>query len=206
MPRILPREDEEISKELTKELTKAGIKIKTNVKFESIAVAGKGVKVKLPDETLEVDQVLVAALVGGQVHEVPGEERVGQGHVGVDARRGERVAVEVNAFFEIAALGDAPLPRDGMMTDVGEEEEIAVPVMQSLAEVDTRAMQRVDERGFHEARFVDGAARRVIRTRRPFNHPMKDFELTKLRQPMRDTIGAQIIYEGMLAGSRANRQ
>lgn len=60
LPRILPREDEEISKELTKELTKAGIKIKTNVKFESIAVNGDKVKVKLPDETLEVEQVLVA--------------------------------------------------------------------------------------------------------------------------------------------------
>jgi dihydrolipoamide dehydrogenase len=60
LPRVLPREDEEISKELTKELTKRGIKIKTGVKFESIAVSGKLVKVKLPDETLEVDQVLVA--------------------------------------------------------------------------------------------------------------------------------------------------
>ncbi|MBI3161686.1 MAG: dihydrolipoyl dehydrogenase [Chloroflexi bacterium] len=60
LPRVLPREDEEISKELTKELTKAGIKIKTGVKFESIAVSGDKVKVKLPDETLEVDQVLVA--------------------------------------------------------------------------------------------------------------------------------------------------
>lgn len=60
LPRVLPREDEEISKELTKELTKAGIKIKTGVAFESIAVSGAKVKVKLPDETLEVDQVLVA--------------------------------------------------------------------------------------------------------------------------------------------------
>ncbi len=60
LPRVLPREDEEISKELTKELTKAGIKIKTGVKFESIAVSGDKVKVKLPDETLEVEQVLVA--------------------------------------------------------------------------------------------------------------------------------------------------
>jgi dihydrolipoamide dehydrogenase len=60
LPRILPREDEEISKELTKELTKHGIKIKTGVKFESIAVAGDKVKVKLPEETLEVDEVLVA--------------------------------------------------------------------------------------------------------------------------------------------------
>ena len=60
LPRILPREDEEISKELTKELTKRGIKIKTDIKFESIAVSGSKVKVKLPEETLEVDQVLVA--------------------------------------------------------------------------------------------------------------------------------------------------
>ena len=60
LPRILPREDEEVSKELTKQLTKSGIKIKTDIKFESIAVSGKTVKVKLPDETLDVDQVLVA--------------------------------------------------------------------------------------------------------------------------------------------------
>ncbi|MBL8090568.1 MAG: dihydrolipoyl dehydrogenase [Anaerolineales bacterium] len=60
LPRVLPREDEEISKELTKELTKAGIKIKTGVKFESIVASGKTVKVKLPDETLEVEQVLIA--------------------------------------------------------------------------------------------------------------------------------------------------
>lgn len=60
LPRVLPREDEEVSKELTKELTKSGIKIKTGVKFESIAVSGKSVKVKLPDEELSVDQVLVA--------------------------------------------------------------------------------------------------------------------------------------------------
>lgn len=60
LPRVLPREDEEISKELTKELTKSGIKIKTGVKFDSIAVSGKTVKVKLPDETLEVDQALIA--------------------------------------------------------------------------------------------------------------------------------------------------
>ncbi|HKJ39997.1 MAG TPA: dihydrolipoyl dehydrogenase [Anaerolineales bacterium] len=60
LPRVLPREDEEVSKELTKQLTKSGIKIKTGVKFESIAVSGETVKVKLPDETLDVDQVLVA--------------------------------------------------------------------------------------------------------------------------------------------------
>lgn len=60
LPRVLPREDEEISKELTKELIKSGIKVKTGVAFESINVSGAKIKVKLAEETLEVDQVLVA--------------------------------------------------------------------------------------------------------------------------------------------------
>ena len=39
---------------------------------------------------------------------------------GVDARGGECVAVEVDAFFEIAALGDRSVARDGAVTDVGQ--------------------------------------------------------------------------------------
>ncbi len=70
---------------------------------------------------LEFVEMLVAALGRGEVHEVPGEERVWQGHVGVNACGREGVAIEVNAFFEIAAFGDAPFPGYGMMTDVGQE-------------------------------------------------------------------------------------
>ncbi len=55
-----------------------------------------------------------------------------------------------------------------------------------------------------EARFVNRPAWTVIWARRPFNHPMKDFELAKLRLPRRDTLGAQIIHEGMLAGTCAH--
>src|SRR6185503_444142 len=79
-----------------------------------------------------------------------------------------------------------------------------MPVMQTLAEVDTRAMKRVDERGFHETRFIDRTARMIIRARRPFDHPVKDFELTELRLPLRNAFGTQIIDKGMLAGSRAH--
>ncbi|MBV6465523.1 MAG: hypothetical protein PGMFKBFP_00802 [Anaerolineales bacterium] len=153
---------------------------------------------------LEAVEVTVAALAGGQVHEVPGEERVGQGQVGVDARGGEGVAVEVHAFFEIAAFGDGPLARDGVVTDGGEEEQVAVPVVQTLAEVEASAVQRVDEGGFHQARFVDGAARTVVGTRRPFDHPVEDFELAELRLPGGDALGAQVVHEGLLAGSRAD--
>jgi dihydrolipoamide dehydrogenase len=103
LPRVLPREDEEISKELTKELTKAGIKIKTNVKFESIAVAGDKVKVKLPDETLEVDQVLVAAAF------TPNSKGLGLEAVGV--KIDQRGMIEVNEKMQtnvpgIWAIGD----------------------------------------------------------------------------------------------------
>jgi len=103
LPRILPREDEEVSKELTKELTKSGIKIKTNVKFESIAVSGSKVKVKLPDETLEVDQVLVATSF------TPNSKGLGLEAVGV--KISDRGLVEINEKMQtnipgIWAIGD----------------------------------------------------------------------------------------------------
>jgi dihydrolipoamide dehydrogenase len=103
LPRILPREDEEVSKELTKELTKHGIKIKTGVKFESIAVAGDKVKVKLPEETLEVDQVLVATSF------TPNSKGLGLETVGV--KMSERGFVEIDEKMQtnvpgIWAIGD----------------------------------------------------------------------------------------------------
>ena len=75
------------------------------------AQESRGGDVKLGFEFIEM---LVAAFAGGQVHEIPGKERIGQGQVGVDARGGKRVAVQVNAFFEIAALGNAPTAWDGI--------------------------------------------------------------------------------------------
>jgi len=103
LPRILPREDEEVSKELTKELTKRGIKIKTGVKFESIAVSGDKVKVKLPEETLDVDQVLVATAF------TPNSKGLGLETVGVKVS--DRGMIEINEKMQtnvpgIWAIGD----------------------------------------------------------------------------------------------------
>lgn len=103
LPRVLPREDEEISKELTKELTKAGIKIKTGVKFESIVASGKTVKVKLPDETLEVDQALIATSF------TPNSKGLGLEAAGVKVS--ERGFIEINEKMQtnvpnIWAIGD----------------------------------------------------------------------------------------------------
>jgi dihydrolipoamide dehydrogenase len=62
LPRIVPAEDEDVSKELTKEFTKKGIKIKTGARVDSLDVSGGKVKAKISgeDKALEVDQVLVA--------------------------------------------------------------------------------------------------------------------------------------------------
>ncbi len=64
LPRLVPLEDEEVSKELTKEFTKKGIKVKAGTKLESMDPSGAKVKVKVSgaegSETLEADQVLVA--------------------------------------------------------------------------------------------------------------------------------------------------
>jgi len=103
LPRVLPREDEEISKELAKELTKAGITIKTGIKFESIAVSGDKVKVKLPDETLEVDQALIATSF------TPNSKGLGLEAVGVQIS--ERGFIEINEKMQtnvpgIWAIGD----------------------------------------------------------------------------------------------------
>jgi dihydrolipoamide dehydrogenase len=103
LPRVLPREDEEVSKELTKELTKAGIKIKTGVKFESIEVAGDKVKIKLPDETLEVAQALIATSF------TPNSKGLGLEAAGVKVS--ERGFIEINEKMQtnvpnIWAIGD----------------------------------------------------------------------------------------------------
>ncbi len=92
------------------------------------------------------------------------------------------------------------------MADIGQEEEVAVPVMQPFAEVDPCLVQRVDEGCLHQTRFIDRAARSVIRARCPLDHPVEDFELAELRVPGRDTFCPQIIYKRLLAGARPHRQ
>ncbi len=64
LPRIVPLEDEEISKELEKEFKKRGIKTLTGHKVESVEATKAGVKVVVSADgkqtTLEADQALVA--------------------------------------------------------------------------------------------------------------------------------------------------
>ena len=107
LPRLVPLEDEEVSKELKKEFEKRGIKCLVNNKVESVEATGTGVKVKVSSEgketTLEADQALVA--IGFR----PNSKGLGLEEVGV--KISDRGFIEINEKMQtslpnIYAIGD----------------------------------------------------------------------------------------------------
>ncbi len=107
LPRIVPLEDEEVSKDLEKEFKKRGIKMMTGHKVESVEATANGVKVKVSAEgketTLEADQALVA--IGFR----PNSGGLGLEEVGV--KISDRGFVEINEKMQtsvpaIYAIGD----------------------------------------------------------------------------------------------------
>jgi dihydrolipoamide dehydrogenase len=107
LPRIIPLEDEEVSKELEKEFKKRGIKAMVGHKVESVEATKTGVKVVVSAEgkqtTLEADQALVA--IGFR----PNSKGLGLEEVGV--KISERGFVEINEKMQtnvagIWAIGD----------------------------------------------------------------------------------------------------
>lgn len=107
LPRLLPLEDEEVSKELKKEFEKRGIKSLVGNKVESVEATDKGVRVKVSAEgketTLEAEQALVA--IGFR----PNSKGFGLEEVGV--KIDERGFVQINEKMQtsvpnIYAIGD----------------------------------------------------------------------------------------------------
>ncbi|MFZ5883594.1 MAG: dihydrolipoyl dehydrogenase [Chloroflexota bacterium] len=115
LPRLVPLEDEEISKELEKEFKKRGIKSLTGHKVESVEATAAGVKVVVSADTstslsaggkqttLEAEQALVA--IGFR----PNSKGLGLEEVGVKIN--ERGFVEINEKMQtsvpnIYAIGD----------------------------------------------------------------------------------------------------
>jgi dihydrolipoamide dehydrogenase len=106
LPRIVPNEDEEISKQLERNYKKAGINIMTNSSVESVDTSGNGCKVKVKTatgtETLECDIVLSA------VGYSPNLENIGLEEVGVKV---DKNRVMVDEFYRtnvegVYAIGD----------------------------------------------------------------------------------------------------
>lgn len=107
LPRLVPLEDEEVSKELEKEFKKRGIKSLTGNKVESVEATRTGVKVTVSAEgkttTLEAEQALVA--IGFR----PNSKGLGLEEAGVKIN--ERGFVEINEKMQtsvpnIYAIGD----------------------------------------------------------------------------------------------------
>jgi dihydrolipoamide dehydrogenase len=107
LPRIVPTEDEEVSKELKKEFEKRGIKCLPGNKVESIETTDNGVRVKVSAEgketTLEAEQALVA--IGFR----PNSKGLGLEEVGV--KLSDRGFIEINEKMQtsvpnVYAIGD----------------------------------------------------------------------------------------------------
>lgn len=106
MPRIVPVEDEDISKQLERTFKKNGIKIMTNAEVTKVDTKGKGckvsVKTKKGDELLECDVVLSAVGVATNL------ENIGLEDVGVATDKGK---VLVDDYYKtnvpgVYAIGD----------------------------------------------------------------------------------------------------
>src|SRR5689334_3720305 len=106
LPRIVPVEDEEISKELEKNFKKTGIEIMTSAEVTSVDTSGNGVKAKVKSQsgetTLEADILLSAIGVAANI------EGIGLEETGVKTEKGK---INVDKYYKtnvqgIYAIGD----------------------------------------------------------------------------------------------------
>ncbi len=106
MPRIVPVEDEEISKELEKNFKKNGITIMTNSEVTSVDTSGDGVKAKVKtadgEVTLEADVLLSAVGVSANI------EGIGLEEMGIKTDKGR---IMVDKYYQtnvpgVYAIGD----------------------------------------------------------------------------------------------------
>ncbi|MET0464238.1 MAG: dihydrolipoyl dehydrogenase [Chitinophagaceae bacterium] len=106
LPRVVPVEDEDISKELEKNFKKQGIEILTNSEVTSVDTSGNGVKAKVKtangEVTLEADVVLSAVGVVANI------EGIGLEELGIKTDKG-RITVDKNYQTSVPgvyAIGD----------------------------------------------------------------------------------------------------
>ena len=100
LPRIVPVEDEEISKELEKNFKKYGIEVLTSSEVTSVDTSGNGVKAKIKgpngETTLEADILLSAVGIAANI------ENIGLETVGVKTDKGKIV---VDKFYQTSVPG-----------------------------------------------------------------------------------------------------
>ena len=106
LPRIVPVEDEDISKELEKNFKKQGISIMTNSEVTNVDTSGEGVKAKIKTQdgetTLEAEILLSAVGITANI------ENIGLEELGIKTDKG-RIIVDANQLTNVPgvyALGD----------------------------------------------------------------------------------------------------
>jgi dihydrolipoamide dehydrogenase len=101
LPRIVPVEDEDISKELEKNFKKQGITIMTNSEVTSVDTSGAGVKAKIKtpegEVTVEADILLSAVGIAANI------ENIGLEELGIKTDKG-RIIVDANQQTNIAGI------------------------------------------------------------------------------------------------------
>ena len=107
MDRLVPVEDEEVSKDLARQFKKQGIAVKTSTSVEKAKVTDKGVNVRIKgkkgEETLETEIVLSAVGI------TPNLENIGLEELGI--RKDKQGRIEVDDYYRtnvqgIYAIGD----------------------------------------------------------------------------------------------------
>jgi dihydrolipoamide dehydrogenase len=106
MPRIVPVEDEDISKELEKSFKKQGIDIMTNASVEKVDTTGNGVKATV--KTASGEMMLEADIVLSAVGVVANLENIGLEALGIKSEKGRLVVDEYGQTNVpgIYAIGD----------------------------------------------------------------------------------------------------
>jgi len=95
MPRIVPVEDEEISKQMERSFTKSGIKVMTSAEVTKVDTSGKGVKATV--KTDKVEEVLSADIVLSAVGIKTNLENIGLEEIGIAT---DRDKIIVNDFYQ----------------------------------------------------------------------------------------------------------
>ena len=95
MPRIVPVEDEEISKQMERSFTKSGIKVMTSAEVTKVDNSGKGVKATV--KTDKGEEVLSADIVLSAVGIKTNIENIGLEEIGIAT---DRDKIIVNDFYQ----------------------------------------------------------------------------------------------------------
>ena len=106
MPRVVPVEDEDISKELERQFRKQGMTIMTNSEVTSVDTSGEGVKAKV--KTAEGEVVLEADILLSAVGVVANIENIGLEGLGIKTEKG-KITVDANGQTNVPgiyAIGD----------------------------------------------------------------------------------------------------